>query len=112
MAFKLKFSDNFTVPVTVEIPDDTKTLKQTFDAKFRRVTRTEFNEMLSAASKKNTDLKILQDVLLDWSGIKDAEGNDFEFNEKNKEALFEIYQVIPSLIRAFFSAMAAEKEKN
>lgn len=112
MAFKLKFSDSFTIPVTVEIPDETKTLKQTFDAKFRRVTRTEFNDILASANKKNADNKILDDVLLGWSGIKDADGNDFEFNEKNKEVLFEVYQVIPALIRAFFAATTAEKEKN
>lgn len=114
MAFKLKVSETYTAPVTVEIPTNGgKFEKQTFIAEFKRLNRTALREIIQAAADRSRDdREIVDDVLVGWSGITDENGDELEFTPENADRVFEVVQVVPAIVSAFFATITSAKEKN
>jgi len=93
--------------VTVQSPEKSKFKKETFTAKFKNVGRKAFSELVDAG-----DDNFVKSVLVGWSGIKDDEGNDLEFNEDNFEALLDNQYIVLGIIKAYGESMQGASEKN
>ena len=77
MAFVRKKVKTFKWPVTVEEPADGGVFDEsTFDAVFKRVPRSEFQEL---ADKGDHDL--LKAVMTGWEGIEDEDGKPLPFSQ-------------------------------
>ena len=114
MAFKLKLSDTYTTPVVVDIPaSGGKFDRVTFDAEFRRVGREELNNIYEEMREPGkTDLDLLHKVLVGWKGVQDEDGEELPFSEDAKDAVFDIPQVVPALVKTFYASISKVKEKN
>lgn len=114
MTFKLNLSQTYFTPVVVEIPiDGGRSEKMTFDAEFRRIGRAELDRLMeSAGKKKKSDQEVIDEVLVGWKGVKDHNNSDVEFSETSKKAVFDIVQVLPALVKAFFESISGVREKN
>ena len=87
MAFVLKKTASYKWPVTVETPiDGGKFEKQTFDAVFKRMSRSAFMDLLD----KGEDALVDQ-ILEGWDGIKDEDGKDLPFTQKTKKICLMIH---------------------
>ena len=93
--------------VTVQTPYKGKFKKETFTAKFKNVSRKNFDEMIDGG-----DDNFVKTVLVGWSGIKDEEGNDVPFNDENFEALTDNHFIVKGIIEAFGQSMRGASEKN
>lgn len=93
--FKVAQVKKVTWPVTVNVPQDGgRTMKATFSAEIEVIDRDEQRAVLDA----NGDL--LDRQLVGWSNVKDADGNDFPFNDENKKKLLGIPYVCQALYEA------------
>ena len=108
MAFVLKKTASYKWPVTVETPiDGGKLEKQTFDAVFKRMSRSAFMDLLD----KGEDALVDQ-ILEGWDGIKDEDGKDVPFTQKNKKDMLDDPYVIRALITAYADSVAGVLVKN
>ena len=82
MALVFKKVTEYDWEVTVQSPDKGKFKKETFTAKFKNVGRKVFAELIEAG-----DDNFVRTVLMGWSGIKDVDGNEIEFNDDNFKAI-------------------------
>lgn len=114
MAFKLKFTDTYTAPVTVEIPGNNGRFeKQTFSVEFKRFNRTKLADIVRAAyDRSRDDREIVDEILVGWSGITDENGDDLEYTKDNADRVFEVVQVLPAIVQTFFATITKAKEKN
>ena len=75
MAFVLKKTASYKWPIKVEIPvDGGKFETQTFDAVFKKMSRSAFNKIVDEG-----DDALIDAILQGWDGIKDEEGKDIPF---------------------------------
>ena len=104
--FKIGQTDRFTYPVHVEISGDGgKRQTHTFDATFKRLSREEFQAMMKAAQEGSLeDASVAADVLLGWKGVQDEHGGDLPFSEENRDALLNVWPVLPAVMSAFIEA--------
>ena len=93
--------------VTVQTPYKGKFKKETFTAKFKNVSRKDFDKMINGG-----DDNFVKTVLVGWSGIKDADGNDLEFNEDNFEAVLDNQYIVFGIIKAYGESVQGATEKN
>ena len=94
MALVFKKVTEYDWEVTVQSPEKGKFKKETFTAKFKNVGRKVFAELIEAG-----DDNFVRTVLVGWSGIKDADGNDIEF-------------IVLGIIKAYGESMQGAIEKN
>jgi len=108
MAFVLKKVASYKWPVTVEIPTDGgKFEKQTFDATFKRMSRSAFNGLVDKG-----DDALVDGILEGWDGIKDEDGKDLPFTQKNKKDLCDDPYVMKALIQAYADSVTGAPAKN
>jgi hypothetical protein len=118
MAFKLKQSNSYFTPISVDVPaDGGKFVRQSFEAEFRRPDRDElmglFERIRKAAENgKNIDAEIVREVLVGWRGIEDEDGHPLPFTDAHRDALLNHVQAVPALIGAFFETQHKAREKN
>lgn len=126
MAFVLKQSASYKWPVSVKLPaDGGKFDKQTFDAEFKRLPQARINEIqaevqlrIKAAERNEpvdngiTDQSIANELLVGWSGVVDAEGDEVPFSESTKQLLLDIPTVASAIIVAYFDSLTGTKAKN
>jgi len=112
--FKLSANPTYTAPVKVDMPTDNgKTIQKTFEAKFKRLTQTELDDLQKRVSSGDLgDDAFVSEVLVGWSGVQDDDGNELEFNPKNLASALDVYPVRPSIIRAFYDTIKTAKTKN
>jgi hypothetical protein len=68
--------------VTVEIPiDGGKFEKQTFDAVFKKMSRSSFNDLVDKG-----DDALVDGILEGWDGIKDEDGKDVLSHRKQRKS--------------------------
>lgn len=102
---KIGHSEAFWYPVTVAImSEDGSSTGHEFEARFKRLDR----EALSKTMVGTDDLTLMRDNLLGWRGVVDEDGNPLPFNEGNKEALLNLWPVLPALAKAFVEAHSPE----
>lgn len=105
----------YTVPVKVFIPSNKgKTTPHTFTAKFRRLTMQEIEDMnVQLKEKTLTDTQLLQDVMVGWGDdVMDADGNPLPFNERNFDALLNVFPTRGTLVQAFMESLNTAAAKN
>ena len=108
MAFVLKKVASYKWPVTVETPiDGGKFEKTTFDATFRKMSRSAFNNLVEQG-----DDALLDQILEGWDGIKDEGGKDVPFTQENKKELCDDPYVVRALINAYSASVLGAPAKN
>ena len=108
MAFVLKKTASYKWPVTVETPiDGGKFEKQTFDAVFKKMSRSAFNDLVNKG-----DDALVDGILESWDGIKDEDGKDIAFTQKNKKELCDDPYVMKALIQAYADSVTGAQTKN
>ena len=117
--FKLDLSDNYYFPVSVEIPEDGKHRKVTFDAEFKRLTKSEIREIFDRlpglgkeVENPIPDDEILEKVFVGWKGIVDGNGESLPYSETTRERVLDIMGVAPGIVRAWFNSLNGSKAKN
>ena len=108
--FTLAPSDAFWYPVNVELIDDAgKRRPHRFEARFKRYTRTQFAALIERLqSGQQTDVALAEDVLLGWRGVQDGDGQEVEFTPAARDALLDVWPVLPALVSAFVEAHTPE----
>lgn len=112
--FKLSQSQDYTWPVTVNMPQDGgKFAKETFDARFRRVAQERIDELRlqSESGEKMNDSAIVREVLVGWSGITD-DGQDLPFSPANLDRLLSLHGVASAIVVAWLESLSGERRKN
>lgn len=116
MSFVIKQSANYIWPVAVEFPGDGgKVIRQTFDAKFKRLSQTrlkELGEQLTAGDLD--DVAVAAEVLIGWpeGAIKDDEGEPIPFSDSALNELLDVPKVASAIVLAFYDSLAGAKRKN
>ena len=108
MALVFKKIAEYDWQVTVQTPDKGKFKQETFTAKFKNVGRKAFAELVEEENDEN----FVKSVLVGWSGIKDDDGNDVEYNDENFVALTDNHFIVKGIIEAFGESMRGASEKN
>lgn len=115
MAFKLKISNTYFVPVTVQYPGaNGKPERNSFDVEFKRMNRTQLQDTYDKLSKgKIRDEDFLEEVIVSWKGLEDEDGNAIAYTAgKLHEISDSLIQFSPSIVRAFFESVETVREKN
>ena len=112
--FVLSQSETYNWPVPVEFPvDGGRFEKQTFDAEFRRLTQPRIREIWDAIQTGEIDDDgLCAEVLVGWTGIKDADGSDVPFSETAKANLLKMPLVSGAIVSAWLDSLAKGKRKN
>lgn len=111
---KLDASDSYSWPVTVEIATDGgKFSKFTFDATFKRLSRTAAMELMRKIRDNEVDdIEVAKSVLIGWKGIEDVDGNPLPFSETALDRVLDKHPVCPSVIQALVESLKGGKAKN
>lgn len=126
MAFVLNQSQSYSWPVSIQLPaDGGKREKSSFDALFKRLPQSRINEIqqlvqqrMKAAERGDeldngvTDQSIAAEILVGWSGILDADGDDVPYSEAVKAQLLDVPMMAGALIEAYFTSLVELKRKN
>lgn len=108
MAFVLKKVSSYKWPVTVEVPvDGGKFKKETFTAIFKKMSRSAFNDLIEAG-----DDALIDQIVEGWEGVKDEDGDEVEYNDENKVALFDDPYVLRAVITAYTDSVTGSQAKN
>lgn len=121
--FKMTKSASYYWPVAFTTPaDGGKFEKQTFDAQFKRITQSRFQELLgiSAAAneeadeqkEKMTDSLFVREVTVGWRGINDDAGNEIVFSEGALADILEVPGVARAMVMAYVESFSGAKIKN
>lgn len=103
---KLGQSDRYSYPVKVAIVGDGGRRQEFgFDATFKRLSREEYAAVMSRArAGEIDDLVIARDALIGWWGVVDDAGEPLPFSETTRDALLNVWPVLPAVIEAFVEA--------
>lgn len=126
MAFVLNQSQSYSWPVSIKLPaDGGKREKSSFDAQFKRLPQSRINEIqllvqqrIKAAERGEeldngvSDQSIAAEILVGWSGIVDADGDDVPYSEAVKVQLLDVPMMAGALIEAYFASLVELKRKN
>lgn len=126
MAFVLNQSQSYSWPVSIQLPaDGGKREKSSFDALFKRLPQSRINEIQQLAQQRIkaaergeeldngvTDQSIAAEILVGWSGILDADGDDVPYSEAIKAQLLDVPMMAGALIEAYFTSLVELKRKN
>lgn len=126
MAFVLNQSQSYSWPVSINLPaDGGKREKSSFDALFKRLPQSRINEIqqlvqqrIKSAERGDeldngvTDQSIAAEILVGWSGILDADGDDVPYSEAVKAQLLDVPMMAGALIEAYFTSLVELKRKN
>ena len=107
MALVFKKIAEYEWQVKVKTPYKGKFKEESFTAKFKNVGRKNFNELIDGG-----DDHFVKTVLLGWSGIKDEDGNEIEFNDENFEAIIDNVYIVQAVIAAYGESMQGALVKN
>lgn len=114
--FKLAQKDTYTWPVTVEIPTDGgKFEKHGFTAEFRRLPRSEIEALLRAVTESHDpqrEADIVDQILLGWNGIVDADGQPVSFSDEARNQVLDIHPVRNCVFQAWVDSLKAGARKN
>ena len=108
MAFVLKKVSTYKWPVTVSVPvDGGKFRNETFSVLFRKIGRSQFNELAEQ------DENALVDAIVEgWDGIKDEDGDNVPFTDEAKAVLLDDPFVMKAIINAYADSYGGAPAKN
>ena len=108
MAFVLKKVASYKWPIKVEIPvDGGKFETQTFDAIFKKMSRSSFNDLVDKG-----DDALVDGILEGWDGITDEAGKEVPFTQKTKKELCDDPYVMKAIIQAYADSVTGAPAKN
>lgn len=108
MAFVRKKNATFTWPVTVESPTDGGRFdKETFNAVFKRLGRSEFSKLVEAG-----DLQLLESVVVGWDGVCDEKDKEIEFSLPELRSLADDPYWCKGVIKAYLESLEGGQTKN
>jgi len=108
MAFKLAQNPSYIATVKVSMPNDKDGFDTSeFKAKFKRVSFSELDKL-----REKTQLEVVKEVVLGYSGLLDENNQEVDFNEDNLNALTSIPQALAALSETFWLSIFKAKEKN
>ena len=108
--FKLEKKDTFRWPVTVNVPRDGGTFaSHQFTAEYKLLEQSKVDALIERF--RNDDADFLNEILVGWDGVFDAEGNKLDFNEDSKRQLLEIPYARTALVKTYFDAANGNKVK-
>ena len=93
---------------TVEIPfrlEGGKIEIRKIEAKFKRLSQKEVEDLLDPNQPPRKDRELLNDVMLDWKGVGDEGGAPLDFTPTNFDAFLGVIPVQSTLVKAFFQSM-------
>jgi len=126
VAFVLDQSSSYSWPVSLRLPaDGGKREKSSFDAVFQRLPQTRINEIQQLVQQRVkavesgedldngvTDQSIADEILVGWSGVVDADGDEVPYSETLKAQLLDVPMMASALIEAYFASLVELKRKN
>jgi hypothetical protein len=113
MAFVLKQSDSYSWPVKVDLPEDGKLKRHTFEAEFKNVSQSRFQEMIDQSSAGEiNDIDVVREVMVGWSGILDDKGEEMPFVKAKFEELLDVLGISSAIATAFIESRMGAKRKN
>jgi hypothetical protein len=112
--FKLDSTDTYTYPVTIEVvADGGRFSKSSFDATFKRLSRTQVAEMMrQIRDGEMTDHGVAAAVLVGWKGVLDTSGAEIPFSEGARDQVLDVHPVCPAVIQAWADSLKGGKAKN
>ena len=116
MAFVLEDlkTSTFEWKVEFEIPQNGYRSKHDFNAVFKRISQTEYEELNRKQKEEGyPDNSVVKDIMVGWSNMLDSENKEVPFTKNNLDKLLDILGMAAYIIKAFGNAHAGElKEKN
>tara|TARA_Y100001963_G_scaffold151717_1_gene235110 strand:- start:2682 stop:3026 length:345 start_codon:yes stop_codon:yes gene_type:complete len=114
MAFVLKQSGNYSWPVKVDLPEEGKLRRHTFEIVFKNISQSRFQEMINQSqSGELNDVDVCREVVEGWSGILDEKGEEMPFVQKKFDELLEVLGIPTAIATAFIeSRIGGAKRKN
>lgn len=108
--FKIQKSDTFKWPVSVNVPvDNGRFQTYEFTGEFKLHEQSKIDQLLERF--RNDDHDFVVDLLVGWSGVQAADGNDLPYNDDNKRILLDIPYVRTAVTKAYFEASTGNKQK-
>ncbi len=87
--------------------------KSQFTAEFRRLSQSRLKELHDqGATGRIDDEQFCEEVLVGWSGIKDAQGEDFPDTPVNRRLLFDLAGMTAAIVRAYLDSVPGAPRKN
>ncbi len=108
-------SDAFWYPVRVAmVGDDGRRVEHEFKARFKRLSRSDFAALIERLGAGAVDdLSLVREALLDWRDVQNEAGEALEFTPAHRDALLEVWPVLPALAAAYIEAHTPEgRRKN
>jgi hypothetical protein len=108
MAFVRKKVKVFSWPVNIEEPSDGGTFDTvTFDAKFKRVGRKEFQKL-----GEKGELDLLKVIMVGWEGIQDEDGKELPFSIEAMRDLSDDPYWIRGVLKAYTETFEGARQGN
>ena len=108
MAFVRKKVKVFSWPVSIEEPSDGGTFDTvTFDAKFKRVGRKEFQKL-----GEKGELDLLKVIMVGWEGIQDEDGKELPFSIEAMRELSDDPYWIRGVLKAYTETFEGARQGN
>lgn len=108
--FVLKRDHTFFWAVRVRVPADGKHVEQAFEAEFKALSKGRIDELV--AQQPDGDAALLEECLVGWRGVVDAEKQELPVTAAVKRLLIDTPYVRIGLVAAYFEALAGRREKN
>ena len=111
MTFVRKKNKTFKWPVVVREPSETNAgvyEENEFIATFKRLKVSEYQKAL----EDKTEFEMLKMMLFGWENMKEEDGQDIAFNDKNIKDLMDDADWIKAITSAYTDSLLGEKVKN
>lgn len=104
--FKLDLSPSYFYPVKLPLLDaDGKLETRVFDARFRRYTQAQGEELArEATAGRLDDRQLVEQALVGWRGLQDADGNDLPYTPENLAVVLAIAGMRAALVSSFLES--------
>ncbi|MHB1098251.1 MAG: hypothetical protein ACYCZR_01735 [Burkholderiales bacterium] len=98
--FRIALEPTYTIPVEIDIPG--KSPKPSFDATFRRLSKSEYQGLMESNPNPS---ELAREVLVGWRGVVDGEGREIPFSAEALDALLDILPVADSIFLAYIASV-------
>jgi hypothetical protein len=129
MAFILDQANSYSWPVEFDLPGNGgRRVRQSFDAEFRKIDQADVEEIIAGVRRRESlqengqevpeelegfdPVTIARDLMVGWSGIKGADGEDVPFTDATVMRVLRTPTVAVMIVRAWVDSLAGKKSKN
>lgn len=111
--FKLAQSPKFWATVKAEVQaEDGRRVEVRFDVQYHRLALSRIKEITDEISaNRSFDDELLREIVADWRGIADEDGEPLAFNAERLQQLFDA-GFGPAVLAAFWAALPKARAKN